>query len=388
MILLSDIKASRAPLAAFGVVGIAWGGFAAQVPVIKAQVGAGDGVFGGAMFVAAFGAVAAMWLAPWLDRHLDRRGMAVLGLGLALSFVMPGLFGTAGLLAAALLVCSAFSGSLDVIMNARLSRIEAACGRPLMNFAHATFSLAYAIAAVIAGLAREAGWAPVSTFTLLACLSIGLCLVALQDDLPSELETGQSRAVVPWAGIMVAGAIVLIAFMAEQATEGWSALHLERGLGAGAVEGAFGPALLGLTMAAGRFAGQALIQAMSEVRLLAIALCVSAIGCALAASASALPQAYVGFAFLGLGVSVVVPTCFALIGKRASDETRTTAISRLAVLGYSGFFIGPPIMGLLSEFFGLPIAFGWLAVMLALAALVLTPLLGAQGKRLETRNAQ
>jgi hypothetical protein len=49
---------------------------------------------------------------------------------------------------------------------------------------------------------------------------------------------------------------VLVAFLVENAMEGWSALHIERTLGGGAAEGAFGPAILGLTMGIGRLSGR------------------------------------------------------------------------------------------------------------------------------------
>ena len=45
--------------------------------------------------------------------------------------------------------------------------------------------------------------------------------------------------------------------MTEATVETWSALHIERSLQGRAAEGAMGPAMLGLTMAIGRFSGQA-----------------------------------------------------------------------------------------------------------------------------------
>ena len=68
--------------------------------------------------------------------------------------------------------------------------------------------------------------------------------------------------------ILLCGGIVLIAFMSEATVEAWSALHVERTLGGGAAEGALGPAMLGLTMAFGRFSGQAVAERLREVHVL------------------------------------------------------------------------------------------------------------------------
>jgi hypothetical protein len=55
---------------------------------------------------------------------------------------------------------------------------------------------------------------------------------------------------------MIGGGIVLIAFMTENASENWSALHIEKTLGGSPEEGALGPATLALTMGFARLGGQ------------------------------------------------------------------------------------------------------------------------------------
>jgi MFS family permease len=162
--------------------------------------------------------------------------------------------------------------------------------------------------------------------------------------------------------------------MTEATVETWSALHIERSLQGRAAEGAMGPAMLGLTMAIGRFSGQAVSQIFSETKVIILATCVAAAGGTLAALALTPFWAAIGFGILGLGISVVGPLGLALVGKKVPDHLRTEAISRVAVLGFAGFFLAPSLMGLLSDFFGLRIAF-LAAAGLSLAAIPLTLLL-------------
>jgi MFS family permease len=65
----------------------------------------------------------------------------------------------------------------------------------------------------------------------------------------------------------------------------------------------------------------------------------------------------VGFGILGIGVSVIGPLGLALVGKSVPNHLRTEAISRVAVIGFSGFFLAPTLMGMVSEFHGLRVAF-------------------------------
>lgn len=381
MISSDDIRAARAPLACFATIGMVWGAFAAQVPVIKAQISASDGTFGLALLVATFGAVAAMWTAPRMDGWLGRWTLPALALFLGFAFVAPSLAQTPVVFALAMLCCTCSAGTLDVVMNARVSAVEARRRRPLMNFAHGLFSLAYGLSALSVGVLREAGLTPLAVFALLGGLNLMLVREAMRDrETPLGEQDASALPVAPRL-ITVAGLVILIAFMAEQATEGWSALHVERTLGGGAAEGAMGPALLGLTMAAGRFGGQALVKSFSEITVLAVAAALSAMGAFMAAMAGGLALAYAGFAVLGLGVSVVAPMAFSHVGRHVSDRARTGAIARISVIGYAGFFIGPPIMGFVSEGFGLGMSFAVMGGALLLVTFVLAPILASLQER-------
>ena len=382
MSLLRDLHASRGPAAAFAAVGSFWGAFAALVPELKPQVGLGDGAFGVALLVASSGAVLAMWLAPLAEARLGRRTLPVLAACLALAALLPGQAGAGAGFALAMLAAAAASGTLDVAMNARVSALEAQVSRSLMNLNHAVFSIAYALAALLAGLAREAGFGPAA---VLAGISAGIALLMLQmiaapvDD-PDPGEVDVSSAPLGWTLLLPGGLIILIAFMAEQATEGWSALHLERNLGAGAAQGALGPAILGLTMATGRLAGQVVANRLPEPVVIRWAAATAALGTAIAAYAPALWIAYLGFAVLGLGVSVVAPMAFAWIGRLVPNRHRTHAISRISVVGYAGFFVGPPMMGFLAEGFGLASSFAAIALVLMLIPVLVVPALARRSR--------
>lgn len=377
MTLLRDLSLSRAPAAAFFAMGLFWGAFAALVPVIKPQVGLSDGGFGLAMLVAAVGAVLAMWLAPLAEVRLGRHAMACATLIMAAAFALPGLTVTGVSFALAMTLASASSGTLDVIMNARVSAIEAATRRSLMNLNHAVFSVAYACAALTAGMGREVGLSPALILAGMSLVTVGLTVFILQSPVPEPEDIARAPDAPPlsWALLLPGGVIILIAFLTEQGTEGWSALYLERSFGAGAAQGALGPAILGITMAIGRLSGQIVAQRLSEAAVIRWAATLSAAGALLAANAPTLALGYAGFAILGLGVSVVAPMAFAWIGRMVPGCHRTHAIARISAVGFAGFFIGPPMMGFLSEAYSLRASFTAVALLLLIVPLILVPVL-------------
>jgi predicted MFS family arabinose efflux permease len=274
------------------------------------------------------------------------------------------------------------AGVVDVLVNVRVSETETRTGRYLMNLNHGVYSLAYAGSAVLVGLSREAGFTPGQIFSVLLLLCAVLAAVMLPRrtiEVPEPVAPG--GAAFPRGLVWMIGLLVLASFLVESAAEGWSALHLERTLGGGPAEGALGPAILGLTMGIGRLTGHFVGHRWRDLHVMAAGLALAVLGLALVAAAPDLNVAYAGFALTGLGVSVIAPLALAALGRSVAPQVRLQAISYASVLGYGAFFLGPPLMGLISEALGLRAAFATVGLLLALAALFLLPALARSVQR-------
>lgn len=377
--LLQDLWISRKPLTGFALMACAWAAFFAQMPVLKAAIDASDGAYGLVMLMASFAAVTAMWVAPLADRVAGRWALPAASLMICAGMIAAGMSASIVIFTLAMTLVSIAAGVVDVLANVRISEAEEASGRPLMNLNHAIYSLAYGAAAVATGVFRELGWSPFEVFALLGCLTLMLSWIMLEPACkPRPASASEAKASVSVARLLtvLGGFVVLVAFLVESSAEGWSALHLERTLGGDPSEGALGPAILGLTMGAGRLAGHFLSRHLPELKLMAVACLLSAVGLALAGVAPGLTGAYLGFGLAGLGVSVVAPLALALIGRTVAPEARLDAISRVSVMGYGAFFFGPPLMGFTSEVFGLRAGFVLVAGIMVVTALILLPALG------------
>ena len=376
MSLMQDISMSRRPFAGMIAIGAAWGTFSAVIPAMKAQIDASDAMFGTLMLAASCGAVMAMWLAPltrgWFGYFALLIGAVTMASGFALVSFAPGVLW----FAVAMFIAASGTGVTDVLVNAEISDSEAGSGRALMNLNHAIYSFAFAGCAALSGIAREAGASNVEILTTLAIVILCLCAGMWVAPLYRSVEVPEDNSAgMPVVLVALGGAIALIAFLTESASEGWSALHLERAFAADPAQSALGPALFGMMMGIGRLSGHWLARLMPDIQLIGIAMGVSAAGFVLAGLAPNMWLAWFGFACAGLGISVVVPLAFALVGRSVPPEHRLKAISRAAAMGYAAFFVGPPAMGLIAQYFGLRIAFCVLAVLLVAAALAILPAL-------------
>lgn len=374
------LSAARAPIAAFAAMGVLWGTFAAVLPDLKAQLGVDERTLGLLLLATPLAAISAMLAAPMIGAALGRAALPVAAGLMALAFMLPGQVWVPLLFPLAMMCCGASTGLTDVLMNARVSALENARGLHLMNLCHAAYSFGYAGGAMATGAMRGAAWGPAWVMGTCAMLALVMVVLTIEADGRIEgLRKPKDGSAAPLGLIPVfGGVIVLIAFLTENAAENWSALHIEQTLGGSPEQGAMGPAALALTMGFARLAGQGLVARINPFRLLMGGAVLSAIGALGAAMAVTPTMAYAGFIVMGIGSSVIAPTGFSLVGRLAEPQSRARAVARATLLGYCGYFFGPPMLGFLAGTFGLRFAFVFSAAML-LMVLVVAPLMRRAG---------
>jgi MFS family permease len=170
----------------------------------------------------------------------------------------------------------------------------------------------------------------------------------------------------PWLVIGLTGVILFAAFIGENATEAWSALHIERTLGAAVGHGSFGPAMLGLMMGLGRLSGQLVAQRLGEAGLIFWSAVLGMVGALVIAVAGTPFVALFGVAVTGLGMAVIVPSVNSILGQHVTEQQRSFALSRAWMLGMLGFFFGPAMMGLVAQVSSLRISFVAVALIVAI----------------------
>lgn len=368
MAILRATRLSRAPMAGLAAVGVFWGAFSAYIPDFQQRTAADDGQLGLALMMSAAGSMIAMWLGPALWRLFGRFMLPLAGLILCISSGFPVLAGTVWGLGIATFGMGATVALLDIGANIRVSELEERHGLHLMNLNHAVFSFAFAGTALAASLARGAGWPPEAFFPWVAAALAGLAAATWEGKgwhpTPAAPEGADHAGL--WRIIWPGAAILFIAFVCENATDNWSALHLEKTLGRAAGEGGFGPMMLGLTMGIGRLSGQIAAARLGEEGLIFWSAVIGILGAVVTAAAPTAGVALAGIGMIGLGVAVTVPSANSILGRLVRPDQRGRAIARAWIGGFSGFFIGPAIMGQISDVAGLRAAFLWIALMMAL----------------------
>lgn len=122
-----------------------------------------------------------------------------------------------------------------------------------------------------------------------------------------------------------------------------------------------------------RFAAQVLGRRTSDAWLVGAGGAVLGAGLVLLALSPSPALVLVGVAVAGAGVSVIAPTLLSAVGARSAHGRQGADLAVVSALGYAGFVLGPPLVGVLSGATTLPTALALLAL-IALAVAVSGPL--------------
>ena len=147
----------------------------------------------------------------------------------------------------------------------------------------------------------------------------------------------------------------------------WSVLYLKEEVAMPQALAALGYAAFAGAMALARFGGDALRERYAEQTILRAGATVAALAMAVVLLAANPWIALVGFAVVGAGLAPVAPILFNA-ATRVPGVSRAAAIASVTSIGYSGFMIGPPLIGTVATATSLTVALGLVVVAAALLA--------------------
>jgi fucose permease len=113
-----------------------------------------------------------------------------------------------------------------------------------------------------------------------------------------------------------------------------------------------GVAAFSATMTIGRFTGDRLRARVADDKLLIVCALISSGGLAAGLLLTHPAIAIAGFALMGLGMANMVPLLF-VAGARVPGLAPSVGLAAVTTVGYSGFVIGPAVIGGVAEFTGL-----------------------------------
>ena len=347
------------------------GTWIAHIPWLQDHLGVSKATIGLCLLCMAAGALVSM---PLTGHILDRRSSASVTRAATLVFCLmlplPLLATSPYMLGAILFVFGASNGAMDVAMNAHGVAVERELPKPIMSSLHGGWSVGGFASAGLVAIAAAAGVDP-RLESLLVGVALWLAALWITRRLGSASTHSEARrgSRCPRVRSMLLGGLCFLVMMTEGGIADWSGIYLRHDAGASAAAAAMAFTGFSLGMAVARLGGDVLNERLGAGRLLrgGMALVAIALGGVLLIGEPV--PAVIGFALCGLGIANAVPLLFSAAGRL---DPPGPSLAATFTLGYTGFIVGPPVIGILADQIGLPRTLS----LLLLAALAVTVLGG------------
>ncbi len=392
--------AAWAVFAIFVLNGFNFASWASRIPAVRDILDFTEPEMGVLLLAMAVGSVCALPLSGVIMQRLGaRKTIIVFGsvntLGFLLVATAVGVESVL-LLRGALFILGVGTGVWDAAMNLEGAAVEQKIGHTIMPRLHAGFSFGTIVGAgsgvLMTWLNVPFQW-HISGAILLSFSAVLWCLRWFLPHDPAVRPTqepeeaarpaaaraarGLGRTFGVWLEprTLMIGLIVLAAALTEGAANDWVSLAVIDGFHTENFMGAVGLTVFLTAMTAMRLWGTGLLDRYGRVFVLRLTGVLAVVGLSIFALVPNMWIALFGVAIWGMGAALGFPVGMSA----ASDDPQRAAarVSVVATLGYSAFFIGPPLIGMLAGHVGYRSA-----LLVILVPLVLSLLLMHQAREL------
>jgi MFS family permease len=346
--------------------------FYPRIPDIQQHLGIGPAQLAIAMLGMPVGGFIGTMLVARVIEKLTARGAIMAGYCLfTVCQVLPGWAWSVASLTVVLFLMGGTYVIIDISTNVEAARIQEEGRKRIMATCHGFWSLGSMLGVVMGFQFAEFGIDPRWHLLITGVLILPLGLWVASGLPRIERQVAAERA--PMVSLPSKAMIGLCIFafgvlLAELTTRNWGAVYLREVIGTSPGIAAIAFGSFSLFMAIGRLGGDYLTDRYGPVALGRFCAVMAVIGVGILLVASNIWIATLGFAALGIGVSVGFPlavTAAAGLG----DRPPSVNVASLAVIAYLGSIVGPPLVGFIAQGAGLRWGLAAILPLMALSAL-------------------
>ena len=307
------------------------------------------------LFIAVGSLVAFQFIGRIIERYGSARSSTIFGGVFVVALSLLALAPVPAVLGIALFAYGFAFGAVDVAMNAQGVGVERKLRKPIMGSLHGYFSLGALVGAALSGIVAEAGIGLIPHFLAFSAIGAGIVIWAARGQIaddpvpaPKDADANPPRFALPPRVLWPLGVLAFCGALGEGAMADWSALYVNDELGGSEGVAAFAFTAFSMTMLIGRFAGDRIVARFGAVRTVGVGSVVASLGMLAGLLPGTIAAAVLGFAIMGLGLSVVIPVVYSAAGSTPGIPSGR-GVAAVATIGYSGFLAGPPLLGYIAR---------------------------------------
>ncbi len=353
-----------------------FGTWVIYIPHITDKLNMSESQLGIALFFGAIGSLFGTTLGKGMVGKYGEGKVSTLSMLMQSVFMFSMFLAPSFYLLSAAFFLYGFSGGLfQVGANAMVISLEKQYGISIMSSCHGFFSLGALIASgfgtfllIALDNATLHIILSVSTVVILQILFSKVIIPIRSKAEPkqkSETSNLKRNAVLLWLAF-----IAMSVMITEGAIADWSGLYMQDVVKANKNWLGLAYAAFSLSMTAGRFIGDYFSRRFGPLQIIIAGFVLGLIGFLLVFSQH-FAIVIIGFFVIGTGFSVIIPEIYR-VSANLEGINSAYGIAFMASAGYVGFLVGPVILGILAESFGLSVSFMVLFALVGMGAILVT----------------
>ncbi len=349
----------------FFSLGLCFSSWASRIPSIRQKLNLSDIQLGMVLFALPVGLVLSLLVSGGLINKYGSRKILIAAIMLySIILLCVGYSYTIFMLATSLFFFGFVGSLVNISVNTQALGVEALYQRSIMASFHGIWSIAGFTGAAIGTIMTGNNVTPFYHFALIAAIVFVSVAINFRFTLAKDFNTRPNQPLVFKfeKSLINLGLIAFCSMICEGAMFDWSGVYFDKVVKVDKAWIGAGYTAFMLTMATGRFIADWFTNRFGLKFTLQLSGSLTATGLLIAVLFPYLITSVLGFFLVGFGVSSVVPLVYSVAG-RSKVLSAGAALSAVSTIGFLGFLLGPPVIGLIAGATSLRVSFTLIAVM-------------------------
>lgn len=349
----------------FFIQGLCFASWASRIPSIQEKLGLSEAALGSALLALPAGLMLSLPIAGWLVAKAGSQRVVIIASMLyTFSLLSLGLVESVLQLVLSLFVFGLIGNIMNISVNTQAVGVEALYKRTIMASFHGLWSLAGFSGAAVGAFMIGQNIDLLHHYTYITVFVLLAGFLSFRYTLAEDANKQQNQPLFarPDKHLLMLGIIAFCSMLCEGAMFDWSGVYFRKVVQADDAWVGAGFTAFMSTMAAGRFIADWFTSCYGMKKVLQLSGLLIFLGLAIAVLLPVFATAIIGFLLVGVGVSSVVPLVYSAAG-RSKVLSPGVALAAVSTIGFLGFLIGPPLIGIVAGFSSLQISFSLIALM-------------------------
>ena len=371
-------RRSRIAMAAyFFVSGFGFASFASRIPSLQQKLQLNEAQMGTALFAMPLGLICTLPITGILLNKYSSRYVLISGcITYNLFLCSLGFVNNSWQLMSVLFLFGASRNLMNISMNAQSMGVQKLYTKSIITTFHGIWSISGFVGGALGGLMIGKDISLAHHFQITGFICVSTVLYFFRDTIKNDARKvendGKQKRVLlhlPDKAILKLGLVAFACQSCEGIMFDWSGIYFHKVVHAPKHLITTGYVAFMCAAAIARFTGDWFVNQSGIKRVLQVCSGFAIAGFVIAVLFPYLIPATIGFVFVGIGISCIVPLIMTLAAK-TSSQSPGVAIASVSTVSYFGFLFGPPVIGYVAQAANLQWSFG-LGIIASIAMLLL-----------------